>query len=106
MTVTDFLASGLLIHNSVDFKRQFRAACGYAELGMTAESIAELNAIDDEFQHRPEVLQWRLHHLMRKKPWSRARSISYRRCRAAPEANTGSWPAGLCSHQSGRHHEA
>src|SRR4029077_3620995 len=50
MTVTDFLASGLLILNSVDFKRQFRAACGYAELGMTAESIAELNAIDDEFQ--------------------------------------------------------
>jgi hypothetical protein len=68
MTVTDFLASGLLILNSVDFKRQFRAACGYAELGMTAESIAELNAIDDEFQHRPEVLQLRLHHLMRKPP--------------------------------------
>src|SRR4029077_11848635 len=67
MTVTDFLASGLLILNSVDFKRQFRAACGYAELGMAAESIAELNAIEDEFQHRPEVLQLRLHHLMRKK---------------------------------------
>ena len=32
---------------------------------MTTESIAELNAIDDEFQHRPEVLQLRLHHLMR-----------------------------------------
>src|SRR5882724_13309864 len=64
MTVTDFLASGLLIPNSVDFKRQFRAACGYAELGMATESIAELNAIDDEFQHRPEVLQLRLHHLM------------------------------------------
>jgi hypothetical protein len=47
MTVTDFLASGLLIPNSVDFKRQFRAACGYAELGMATESIAELNAIDD-----------------------------------------------------------
>src|SRR6476620_1751930 len=61
MTVTDFLASGLLIPNSVDFKRQFRAACGYAELGMAPESIAELNAIEDEFQHRPEVLQLRLH---------------------------------------------
>src|SRR5437762_6530159 len=52
--VTDFLASRLLIINSVDFKRQFRAACGYAELGMATESIAEVNAIEDEFQHRPE----------------------------------------------------
>src|SRR5207249_5761899 len=81
-TVTDSLASRLLILNSVDFKRQFRAACGYAELGMAAESIAELNAIEDEYQHRPEVLQLRLHHLMRKKQWSRALTISRRLCRA------------------------
>src|SRR6059058_2847492 len=82
-TVTDSLASRLLILNSVDFKRQFRAACGYAELGMAAESIAELNAIEDEYQHRPEVLQLRLHHLMRKKQWSRALTIS-RRLAALP----------------------
>ncbi len=104
--VTDFLASGLLIPNSVDFKRQFRAACGYAELGMTAESIAELNAIDDEFQHRPEVLQLRLHHLMRKKHWSRALSVSRRLCRAAPEASAGFLHAGFCLHQIGRTREA
>ena len=106
MTVTDFLASGLLIPNSVDFKRQFRAACGYAELGMTAESTAELNAIDDEFQHRPEVLQLRLHHLMRKKHWSRALSVSRRLCRAAPEASAGFLHAGFCLHQIGRTREA
>ncbi len=104
--VTDFLASGLLILNSVDFKRQFRAACGYAELGMAAESIAELNAIDDEFQHRPEVLQLRLHHLMRKKHWSRALSVSRRLCRAAPEASAGFLHAGFCLHQIGRTREA
>jgi len=106
MTVTDFLASGLLIPNSVDFKRQFRAACGYAELGMTAESTAELNAIDDEFQHRPEVLQLRLHHLMRKKHWSRALTISRRLCRAAPDASAGFLHAGFCLHQIGRTREA
>jgi hypothetical protein len=49
----------------VNFEWQFRAACGYAELGMTRESVGELNAIDIEFQNRPEVLQLRLHHLMR-----------------------------------------
>jgi len=104
--ITDFLASGLLIPNSVDFKRQFRAACGYAELGMATESIAELNAIDDEFQHRPEVLQLRLHHLMRKKQWSRALTISRRLCRAAPDASAGFLHAGFCLHQIGRTREA
>jgi len=104
--ITDFLASGLLIPNSVEFKRQFRAACGYAELGMTAESIAELNAIDDEHQHRPEVLQLRLHHLMRKKQWSRALTVSRRLCRAAPEASAGFLHAGFCLHQIGRTREA
>ena len=104
--VTEFLASRLLILNSVDFKRQFRAACGYAELGMAAESIAELNAIEDEFQHRPEVLQLRLHHLMRKKQWSRALTISRRLCRAAPDASAGFLHAGFCLHQIGRTREA
>ena len=104
--VTDFLASGLLIPNGVDFKQQFRAACGYAELGMAAESIAELNAIDDEFQHRPEVLQLRLHHLMRKKQWSRALTVSRRLCRAAPQASAGFLHAGFCLHQIGRTREA
>src|SRR5438874_8899367 len=105
-TVTDSLASRLLILKCVDFKRQFRAACGYAELGMAAESIAELNAIEDEFQHRPEVLQLRLHHLMRKKQWSRALTISRRLCRAAPDASAGFLHAGFCLHQIGRTREA
>jgi|SRR5205085_8619477 len=88
------------------FERQFRAACGYAELGMTAESLGELNAIDDEFQHRPEVLQLRLHHLMRKKQWTRALSISRKLCRVAPEASAGFLHAGFCLHQIGRTLEA
>src|SRR5438270_12987188 len=100
-TVTDSLASRLLILNSVDFKRQFRAACGHAELGMAAESIAELNAIEDEYQHRPEVLQLRLRHLMRKKQWSRALTVSRRLCRAAPQASAGFLHAGFCLHNIG-----
>jgi len=32
----------------VQFEWQLQAACGYAELGMTRESLAELDAIDIE----------------------------------------------------------
>ena len=57
---------------AVNFEWQFRAACGYAELGMNRESVGELNAIDLEMQNRPEVLQLRLHHLMHEKRWAQA----------------------------------
>ena len=51
---------------------QLRSACGYAELGMDRESMAELNAISKEEQDRPEVLLLRLHNLMHRKSWARA----------------------------------
>jgi Flp pilus assembly protein TadD len=90
----------------VTFERQLRAACGYAELGMVTDSIAELNAIGPEHQDRPEVLQLRLHHLMRKKQWTRALAVSRRLCRVAPEASAGFLHAGFCLHQIGRTLEA
>ncbi len=90
----------------MDFARSFRAACGYAELGMTSESLAELNAICDEEQNRPEVLQLRLHHLMRKKQWNRALTVSRRLCRAAPDASAGYLHAGFCLHEMGKTREA
>jgi Flp pilus assembly protein TadD len=90
----------------VDFERGFRAACGYAELGMTGESVAELNHLSDEDQHRPEVLQLRLHHLMRKKHWTRALAVSRKLCRAAPHASAGFLHAGFCLHELGKTREA
>ena len=86
----------------MSYQQRLRAACGYAELGMTSESVAELNGIEEEFQHRPEVLQPRLHHLMRKKQWTRALSVSRKLCRVAPEASAGFLHAGFCLHQIGR----
>ena len=86
----------------MDFEWQFRAACGYAELGMTRESLAELNAIDAAFQDRPEVLQLRLHHLMRKKSWSRALIVSRKLCRIAPQYSAGFLHAGFCLHELGK----
>ena len=86
----------------MNYDWQFRAACGYAELGMTRESMSELNAIDQEFQNRPEVLQLRLHHLMRDKRWATALRISQKLCRAAPDCSAGFLHAGFCLHELGK----
>ena len=90
----------------MNFEWQLRAACGYAELGMTRESVAELNAIETIFQARPEVLQLRLHHLMREKKWARALIVSRKLCRVAPECGAGFLHAGFCLHELGKTAEA
>ena len=90
----------------MQFEWQLQAACGYAELGMTRESLAELDAIDKRYQNRPEVLQLRLHHLMRKKKWALALRVSQRLCRVAPDAGAGFLHAGFCLHQLGKTAEA
>ena len=90
----------------MQFEWQLQAACGYAELGMTRESLAELDSIDRRFQNRPEVLQLRLHHLMRKKRWTLALRVSQKLCRAAPDAGAGFLHAGFCLHQLGKTAEA
>lgn len=84
------------------FEWQLRAACGYAELGMDRESIAELNAIAAEKQDRPEVLLLRLHHLMRRKAWTRGLALSRKLCRVAPQSGAGFLHAGFCLNQLGK----
>ena len=90
----------------MNYEWQLRAACGYAELGMTRESLAELNAMEPPFQNRPEVLQLRLHHLMRDKKWSQALRISQKLCRVAPHCSAGFLHAGFCLHELGKTAEA
>lgn len=90
----------------VEFEWNVQAACGYAELGMYKESIAELDAIEDRYQNRPEVLQLRLHHLMREKRWGKALRVSQLLCRVAPDCGTGFLHAGFCLHQLGKTAEA
>jgi Flp pilus assembly protein TadD len=86
----------------VKFEHRIRAACGYAELGMTRESLAELKAIEPGMQERPEVLHLRLHHLMHAKRWSQAYRISRKLCRAVPDCGTGYLHGGFCLHQLGK----
>lgn len=90
----------------MSFEWHFRAACGYAELGMTRESLAELNSIERCQQTRPEVLQLRLHHLMRAQKWVQALRISQKLCRAAPDCSAGYLHAGFCLHELGKTAEA
>jgi len=86
----------------VDFDWRLRAAAGYAELGMNRESISELNAIEKCDQDCPEVLQLRLHHLMREKIWARALAVSRKLCRVAPHCSAGYLHAGFCLHELGK----
>lgn len=86
----------------MDFEWRLRAAAGYAELGMNRESIAELNAIDTPSQILPEVLQLRLHHLMREKKWARALTVSRKLCQVAPHCSAGFLLAGFCLHELGK----
>jgi Flp pilus assembly protein TadD len=85
---------------------QLRSACGYAELGMDRESMAELNAIPKASQDRPEVLQLRLHHLMMRQSWQRALTLSRKLCRVAPRSGAGYLHAGFCLNQLGRTKDA
>ncbi len=86
----------------MDFDWRLRAAAGYAELGMDRESVAELNAIEKHDQDRAEVLQLRLHHLMRQKKWASALRISRKLCRVAPHCTAGFLHAGFCLHELGK----
>lgn len=90
----------------MSYEWNLRAACGYAELGMMRESMAELDAIEERYQRRPEVLQMRLHHLMRKKRWSAALKISRALCRVAPDCGAGFLHAGFCLHELGKTKQA
>lgn len=90
----------------MNFDWHVQAACGYAELGMFRESLAELDAIPERHQNRPEVLHLRLHHLMRQKRWTQALRVSRRLCRVAPDCGTGFLHAGFCLHQLGKTAEA
>ena len=90
----------------MNFEWNLRAACGYAELGMARESLAELDAIAPDFQERPEVLQLRLHHLMKKRSWARALVVSRKLCRVAPQCGAGFLHAGFCLHELGKTAEA
>ena len=86
----------------MDYEWRLRAAAGYAELGMNRVSLAELNAIEEPAREKPEVLQLRLHHLMREKKWARALTVSRKLCRAAPQCTAGFLHAGFCLHELGK----
>ena len=72
----------------------------------SVQADPELDAIDKRYQNRPEVLQLRLHHLMKKKKWALALRVSQKLCRVAPDAGAGFLHAGFCLHQLGKTAEA
>ena len=69
---------------------------------MTRESMAELKSIADEHQNRAEVLQIRLHNLMRHRRWAQALGVSQKLCRVAPDCCSGFLHASFCLHELGK----
>ncbi len=68
---------------------QLRAACGYAELGLTRFSDKELDSLDRESQDLPDVLRLRIHNQSKRKSWKAAAKTSRRLCRVDPNNPAG-----------------
>lgn len=86
--------------------RALLAAQGYFELGMIAESLAEIDSLPPAQQERSEVLQMRLLIHMRARRWQEALGFSealYQRC---PQEALGFIHAAFCLHELGRTAEA
>jgi Flp pilus assembly protein TadD len=100
------LGASFALAEQMKFEWQLRSACGYAELGMARESLAELRSLPAHEQERPEVLLLRLHHSMQRNAWKRALALSRKLCRVAPDCSAGFLHAGFCLNQLGKTAEA
>jgi predicted Zn-dependent protease len=89
-----------------DSEKKLRAAQGYSELGMCADALTELDAIDPNLQDRPDILETRVLVLLKARRWSDALESSRRLCKLTPNANGGYIHAAYCLHELGRTEEA
>jgi predicted Zn-dependent protease len=87
-------------------QRQLLAAQGYADLGMFDDALRELDALPCDIHDHADVIEARIHVLMRARRWHDALRASERLCLADPEAGTGYVHAAFCLHELGRTLEA
>ncbi len=80
-------------------ERTLEAAQGYSELGMTAESLDELDRLPPEMLDHPGVLELRLTVLMRARRWTDALAAGRRLCEIRPQAPIGFIHAAYCLHE-------
>lgn len=73
---------------------------------MFGDSLAELNALPEDAQQHPMVVEMRLVVLMQWKRWEEALTTSRELCRVHPEGNSGYIHAAFCLHEMQRTAEA
>ena len=70
--------------------RHLTAAHGYLDLGMFPDAETELDAVDPDVRHLPEVLSVRLEIYLRQESWEQVQGIAVRLMRQDP--NEPQWP--------------
>jgi predicted Zn-dependent protease len=90
----------------MDVHRALLAAQGYFELGMLDEAHAELDALPESVQVRPEFLECRMFLLMQQERWEDALALSSQLRKLAPGENAGYLQGAYCLHEMGRTEEA
>ena len=65
-------------------QRHLAAATGYVELGMPLDAEAELDSIDPDVRHLPEVLAIRMEIYLKQENWERMKGIADRLMRNEP----------------------
>jgi predicted Zn-dependent protease len=89
-----------------DFQKRIIAAQGYHELGLWREAWGELDALSDEAQRRPDILEMRILILINEQNWPDALGLSRRLAEAAPQEEGGWVHSAYCLHEMGRTNEA
>jgi len=89
-----------------EYEKNLLAAQGYAELGMYADALEELDGLPAILGDHPQVLEMRLLVLMQQKKWVEAFLASKQLCKAAPNAPIAYIHAAFCLHELGRTDEA
>lgn len=87
-------------------QRLLIAAQGYSELGLPELAMLELDAVPEEFQHEPMVVESRLSILMQAKRFKEALPHSQELCRLQPDRTAGFIHAAFCLHELGNTHGA
>ncbi len=82
-----------------EFQKRFEAVQGYLELGMHAEALSELAALEQEAGPRFEILALRMSVLRAAREWDGMREVTARMRRMRPgEAETWIWLADASRH--------
>ncbi|MEO8351806.1 MAG: hypothetical protein ABI680_08740 [Chthoniobacteraceae bacterium] len=89
-----------------NYQRNLLAAEGYRELGMTKDALAELDAVPEEFQKEPTVVELRLVALMQARKWKPALSLSRELTEIAPDKAIGFIHTAFCLHELGQTEDA